>query len=138
MRRLAFIGMVSLVVSACGTAKAVTPDATNPAHCIAAFGWGAYWFGMTTPKHTPNRAKIAEMLAHARYERNKIRASGASVSAAEAEGENLTKAYAEDGDKLGKLMLDCSLAHTNDAEFRQQWPSLLASARADAERYPTR
>jgi hypothetical protein len=132
------VAMASMMVSACGSAKAVTPDATNPAHCIAAFHWGAYWFGTTTPKHAPNRAKIAEMMAHARYELNKIKASGASVSAAKAESEELTKAYAEDGGKLDKLMLDCSLAHASDIEFRKQWPTLLASARPDAEKYPTR
>jgi hypothetical protein len=132
------VAMASMLVSACGTAKAVAPDAANPAHCIAAFHWGAYWFGTTTPKHAPERAKIAEMMAHVRYELNKIKASGASVSAAMAESEALTKAFADDGGKLDKLMLDCSLAHANDAEFRKQWPSLLAWARANIEKYPTR
>lgn len=138
MRLMVGVAVASLAVTACGKAQAISPDANNPAHCIAAFHWGAYWFGATTSQHSPNRAKIAEMMAHAKYELNKIEASGASVNAAKAEGERLTKAYAKDGEKLDKLMLDCSLAHASDAEFRKQWPGLLVSARTAAENYPTR
>jgi hypothetical protein len=137
MRWAVAVAIGSMLVSACGKAQAIAPDSTNPAHCIAAFHWGAYWFSVTTPKHTPNREKIAEMVAHARYELNKIKASGASVEAAKKQGEELTKAYAKEGKKLDELMLDCSIAQANDPEFRKQWQSLLASARSEAANYPT-
>lgn len=136
MRWTIAVAGVSVLVGGCGKAQALVPDPTNPAHCIAAFNWGAYWFNLSSPEHVPERQKVAEMLAHARYELDKVKASGGSVEGARKQGAELTKLYADDGDKLTLLMRDCSLAQANDPEFRRQWPSLVSWAQSEAARYP--
>jgi hypothetical protein len=125
-----------MLAGGCGQAKALVPDPTNPAHCVAAFHWGAYWFNLSSSKHAPQPQKVAEMLAHARYEVAKIEASGGSEMAARKEGEELTRQYANEGDKLSLLMRDCGFAHASDPEFRRQWPALMAWANSNANRYP--
>ena len=131
------VAAASLFVSGCSKADATVPDPNNATHCIAAFNWGAYWFSLASPQHVPDRQGVARMLAHARYELDKIKASGGSVENAREKGAELTRLFADDGDKLTVLMRDCSKAHADDPEFRRQWPDLVSWAQAEAARYPT-
>ena len=135
MHRLVLAVSASMVLASCGKAEAIAPNPSNPAHCIAAFNYGTYWFSVA-PR---NSEKIARMMAQAKYEAIKIKSSGRSLSEAEAEGAALTKAYAKDGKEMNRLMLACGIAQAHDAEFRKQFPSLLEWARkAEPSFYPVK
>ena len=68
MPRLVLTIAASMALASCGKAAAITPDPSNPAHCIAAFNYGSYWFSLA-PR---NSEKIAWMMAQAKYEAIKI------------------------------------------------------------------
>jgi hypothetical protein len=116
--------IVASAVAACGQAAAVVPDSRNPAHCIAAFNYAAYWF------NKGNRPeKVTGMMARGIFEANKINASGGSLAKAEAEGKALTQAYAKDAEKMDALFLACGSAQDADPQFKDQLPTLVATAK---------
>ena len=131
MLRFILVATASLTLGACGRAGAITPDPANPAHCIAAFNYGAYLLSLP-PRQSEG---IALRMAQAKFEVGKLKASGSSLVEAKAEGLALTKAYADDGKQLNKLSESCSAAQLKDPDFKKQLPSLLASARAVEPRY---
>lgn len=125
MRGLVLVIMASMAIGACGKAEAIAPDHTNPAHCIAAFHYGAYWLS-----HKESyRPKVAVEIAKSIYEMNRIKAAGQSVERAKAESERVTKAYAENNEAMDDLYNGCSNALQGDAEFKRQLPALLQLAK---------
>jgi hypothetical protein len=130
MNRALSMSTVIMALAACSPAAAVAPDSQNPAHCIAAFNYGAYWF-----KVGKRPEKVTAMVARGIFEMNKIKASGGSVADARAEGEALTKAYANDQNQMDALFVACGSAQDADAQFKAQLPSLLVSAREAQARY---
>ena len=130
MKGIFIVASGAIALAACGRAVAVTPESKNPAHCLAAFNYGAYWFNVGK---RPDKATA--MVARAMFEMNKIEAKGGSLSDAKAEGMALTKAYANNAKEMDALFLACGQAQDSDAQFRAQLPILLAAARkAEAER----
>ena len=124
MKRVLIVASVVVALAACGRAGAVTPDSKNPAHCIAAFNYGAYWF-----KVGKRPEKVTAMVARGMFEMNKIKANGGSVADAKAQGTALTKAYADDAKAMDALFIACGSAQDADAQFKAQLPILLAQAR---------
>jgi hypothetical protein len=113
-----------LALASCNRAGAVQPDSSNPAHCIAAFHYGAYWFKVG---NRPD--KVTDMVARGMFEMQKIKSSGGSASAALAEGKALTRLYAADSKKMDALFTACGLAQDADPRFREELPELRANAR---------
>ena len=129
MKRAVIVASTVIALVACGRARAETPDSKNPAHCIAALNYGAYWFNVGK---RPD--KVTAMVARGIFEMNKIKASGGSVADAKAEGMALTKAYADNEKEMDALLVACGSAQDADTQFKAQQPTLLAAARkAQAE-----
>ncbi|GAA3901918.1 hypothetical protein GCM10022276_20820 [Sphingomonas limnosediminicola] len=116
---------VLVTAAGCNNARAASPDSSNPAHCIAAMNFEAYWLSKN-PKHADS---LAEVRARSLFEAQKIKASGASLKAAAAEGAALTKAYANDADKMNALALACLRAEDSDARFQQEKQTLIETVR---------
>ena len=131
MHRFSVIAMAAFSVGACGQAGATAPDHNNPAHCIAAYNYGAFWLS----QDASSQPKVAAEIAKGIYEMNKIKASGASVDAAQLESERLSKAYAKDSTAMDALYQDCTEALRADAEFRRQFQTLLQQAKSVAANY---
>lgn len=110
-------------LTACSQAAAVVPDSRNPAHCIAAFHYYAYWMNKGDQPR-----KATGMMARAIFEMNKIKAVGGSVAAAKAEGIALTKAYAANERQMDALFLACGSAQDADPKFHEQASSLIETA----------
>ena len=125
MRVLVLAAPVLLALSACGSAKAITPDNHNPAHCIAAFNNAAYWF-----KIGQKPEKVTAMMARGAFEMEKAKAAGHSAAATLAEGEAFTEAYAKDQTAVDALFLACGAAQDANPRFREELPELLARVRS--------
>ena len=131
MRQIVLVAMASIALGACGKADALAPDPANPAHCIAAFNYGAYWLS-----HKESyRPKVAVEIAKGIYEMSKVKASGQSVDAAKAESVRITESYSSDPDAMDELYNACSNALQDDEEFKRQLPTLLESAKPLAAKY---
>ena len=124
MKRVFMVASGVVALAACGQAVAVTPDSKNPAHCVAAFNYGAYWFNVGK---RPDKATA--MVARAMFEMNKIKSKGGSLADAKAEGMALTKAYADNAKEMDALFIACGSAQDADVQFKAQLPTLLAAAR---------
>jgi hypothetical protein len=121
------LGIVAALVglAACGNAGAAAPDSNNPAHCIAAMNFGAYWLS----KNSNHAEMVIEARARALFEAQKIKAAGRSLKAAKTEGAELTKTYGNDFEKMNALGLACSRAEDGDARFMEAKPTLIAKVR---------
>jgi hypothetical protein len=125
MRTILATSLICVSVAGCGSAAAVQPDSSNPAHCIAAMNFSAYWLG----KGNKFPAKVVNVRARGLFEAQKIKASGGSLDDAKGEAVALTKAYGKDLDKMDDLFLACAQAEDRDPAFQAQLPDLLATVR---------
>jgi len=133
MRRWALVAGALLPTSSCNRAAANAPDGNNPAHCIAAFNYAAYWFKVG---HRPE--KIIAMMARGAFEIEKVKARGASPAAALTEAKTFTQKYVKDQKTMDALFVACGSAQDADLHFREELPALLArvrSAQADLPAY---
>lgn len=121
--RLALVAIWLGVVGGCSPAAALAPDSKKPAHCIAAFNYGAYWFRVGKQP-----GKVTQMIARGLYEMQKLKASGASEAAAKAEGKALTEAYANNAKVMDSLFEACGTAQDSDPMFNAKLPELMAVA----------
>ncbi|HYU94620.1 MAG TPA: hypothetical protein VE989_00460 [Sphingomicrobium sp.] len=118
--------IVSVLISGCSAAhSATTPDSQNPAHCIAAFNYGAYWFRLDH-----NDRRVRNMYVRAAYEMEKLKAKGESATGALADGKVLTERYARDQDAMDRLFKACGDAQDADPKFREVQPRLIAQLSA--------
>jgi hypothetical protein len=109
------------ILSACSAAHSASPDSRNPAHCIAAFNYGAYWL-----KLGHKDRGVRNMYVRGAYEMEKVKASGRTASEALAEGKALTQRYARDTDAMDRLFEECGQAQDADPKFREAQPRLIA------------
>ena len=128
--RFAILGL-PLALVACGRAEALQPDSHNPAHCIAAFNYGAYWFKVG---NRPDKATA--MLVRGAYEMNKVKVAGRAPGEALAEAKALTQAYVRDEKAMDTLFQACEAAQNSDPRFRAEYPGLLARMKELRTRMP--
>jgi hypothetical protein len=126
MRPLLLV-LAPAVLAACAPAAAAAPDSTDPAHCIAAFNYAAFWLKQNE-RAGPER--VTDMVARAIYELDKIKAAGGSVADAHERGRALTVRYAADPKAMDALFLACGRAQDGDPRFRERRPALIEAARA--------
>ncbi|MBR2174321.1 hypothetical protein [Sphingopyxis sp.] len=119
--------VLSGVVGACGTATAVTPDSTNPAHCVAAFAYGR---SINAGAKVPDVALSVESTARALFEGKRMKVDG-TFEAGGREGEEFYATYGKDGDAMLKLAYECGKRQDLDPNFRAMNDSgaLMAAAR---------
>src|SRR3954452_5975108 len=119
-------GLFSLMIAGCGV-SACSPayssalDSKNPAHCIAAFNYGAYWF-----KIGHDDRRVRNMYVRGAYEMEKWKATGRDPKEALVEGKNLTRRYVRDPGAMMQLFQQCGSAQDADPEFREAQPRIIA------------
>ena len=112
---------VCALLSGCSAAHSAMPDSNNPAHCIAAFNYGAYWF-----KVGHRDRGVRNMRVRGAYEMEKLKAAGRSLDDAFAEGKALTQRYVRDEKVMDRLFKECGEAQDADPNFREAQPRLVA------------
>lgn len=117
------IASLALALAGCNRAVAATPDPRNPAHCIAAFSYGAVWLR----KGADLRAVIG-VQARAAYEMAKLARDG-RLEAGRGEGIELTKRYARDDDAMMALFEACGRAQDEDPVFKARQADFIQLAR---------
>jgi hypothetical protein len=99
-------------------------DASNPAHCIAAFN---LWATFANREGESNLQ--VQMIARALFEAEKLE-SGEAIAAAKAEGLKLSRdRLVDDLDAAQKLAAECGLRQDSDPAFEARGPDLLLKAR---------
>jgi hypothetical protein len=122
--RSPFIGLSSLLLAACGSARATAPDSSNAVHCFAAFNYAAYWFKVG---REPERESV--MLGRSLYELNRAKQAGIVDPLAEAK--DFLGANGNNHKDMGGLFQECSSAQNADPDFRAQLPDLVSRAKAE-------
>jgi hypothetical protein len=125
MRAFPIFVVAATALAGCAKASAAEPDSRNPAHCIAAMNFSAFWLG----KNNKYPEKVTEVRARALFEAQKIKASGGSMEAAKAESDALTRAFGNDLEKMNALSLACGVAQDRDPRFKAEIPALIATVR---------
>ena len=126
--RFLFLAAACVSLVGCRNATAASPD--NPAHCLAAFNYAAYWFKVG---NEPD--KVAQELAHGLYVIEKVKSDGGSGSDVVAEAKRFSVAHVKNSKEMGALYLACGKALAYDPQFRAEYSELLAKARPMVPRY---
>jgi hypothetical protein len=127
MHRFTAIAAASLIAAGCSSASA-TPNSQNPAHCVAAINYTNFWL-----RQGGKTELLINGTARAVFVLNQIRASGASLKEAKAEGARLTKAIGNDPERMNALAVECLEAQDRDPKFSAELPALIALVRANPE-----
>lgn len=116
-----------LLLGACGTASAVTPNSSDPAHCVAAFSYGRT---LAAGGKSPDIALSVQSTARAIFEGKKIKANGA-FETGEREGTALLAQFGKDEKVMMGLLLDCAKHQDADPAYRalNESGQLMAAAR---------
>lgn len=125
MRAVIVVIAAGTALAGCSKAFAAQPDSRNPAHCIAAMNFSAYWLG----RGNKYPDQVAEVRARWLFEGQKIKASGRSVDAAKAESAALTRAYGNNLEKMNALGAACAKAEDQDPRFQAEKATLIATVR---------
>jgi hypothetical protein len=114
-----------LAVSACSAAHSATPDSSNPAHCIAAFNYGAYWL-----KVARDDRGVRHMYIRGAFEMEKWKAGGHSAEEALVEGKAITERYVRDRDAMMRLLERCGEAQDVDPKFHESQDEIASALHA--------
>ena len=126
MRNCAFV-VLSGLLSACSAAHSATPDSRNPANCIAAFNYGAYWF-----KLDHNERGVRNMRVRGSYEMAKWKADGRSKDEAISEAKKITELYAKNDAAMDALFKACGSAQDSDPNFARAQVEIIAAMNSAA------
>ena len=121
--RLLLLASVSIVLAGCGNSTVASPDSNNPAHCLAAFNYYAYWFKVG---HEPG--KVAEELARGMYVMEQVKAAGISPSEVLAEGKEFTQMHVKNSNEMDALYAACAKSQAYDPRFRAEFRTLIGKA----------
>lgn len=122
--RIIILAAAAIGLAACGEATVASPDSNNPAHCLAAFDYDAYWFKVDNqPK------KVAEYIARGLYVMQKVKSSGGSQAQVLAEAKQFSVGHAKDSKQMDALGLECGKALAGDAGFQAEFADLIEKAR---------
>ena len=119
--RILFLAAASISLASCGNATAAS---NNPAHCLAAFNYAAYWFKVG---NEPD--KVERQLAYGLYVMEKVKSDGGSASEVLAEAKQFSVAHVKNSKEMDALYLACAKAQAHDPRFRAEFPGLLEKAR---------
>jgi hypothetical protein len=128
--RILFLAAACMSLASCRSAAAASPDSNNPAHCLAAFNYAAYWFKVG---NEPD--KIAQELAHGLYVMEKVKSDGGSASDVLAEAKQFSLAHVKNSKEMDALYLACGKAQAYDPRFRAEFSGLLVKARPLAPQF---
>ena len=123
MRNLILVAAL-VELAGCSNATAANADSNNPAHCLAAFNYDAYWF-----KVGKQPEKVAEYLARGLYVLEKVKSAGGSQGEVLSEAKQFSVAHVKDSKVMDAVGLACGKAQANDAQFRTEFGNLIEKAR---------
>lgn len=109
MRVFAILIVPSLLVG-CGSASAVRPDSSNPAHCIAAFSDAR---SLQDGMKNKDISYSLQWTARGIFEGKKLEAVG-GLRSGQTEGEALLAAYSKDSEVMNKLVRECASRQDTD------------------------
>jgi hypothetical protein len=113
-----------LLLAACAPASATALDASNPAHCIAAFNLTAI-----VASRTGDENLRMQSIARAIFESETLETREA-ILAAKAESQKVSQdRLIKDLDAGGKLAIKCAERQDSDPIFEARLPGLLVRAR---------
>jgi len=130
--RIILLAAASMSLASCSGAVAATPDSNNPAHCLAAFNYDAYWFRVG---HEPE--KVAEYLARGLYLLAKVKSAGGSPASVLAESKQFSREHVKNDKEMDALSLACGMALAHDAQFRAEFAGYVDQARPLVSGYQT-
>src|SRR3569833_2804580 len=107
--RVFLLAAVSTALVSCSNARAANLDSSNPAQCLAAFNYDAYWFKVG---NEPD--KVAEYLARGLYVMGKAKAEGHSPAAVLAEAKEFSALHVKDSKAMDALSISCGKALSAD------------------------
>lgn len=124
--KFALLTSTLLLLAACNSAQAVTPDAANPAHCIAAFSYGRT---IMLGGKTPDIAGALNSTARSLFEMKQLDRRG--VGNGKEEGAALLSIYGKDNQAMMGLLKACFEKQDADPAFQAANKSgrLMAAAR---------
>lgn len=117
-------GLLVICLAACSSPSSVEPNSKNPAHCVAAFNYAAYWFG----QGKKDERRITQMKVRAFFELDKIKSSG-DLAIAKQQSTALTKRYGRNLKVMTNLLGDCIRIQNEDSNFTLAKDQLWARAR---------
>jgi hypothetical protein len=123
MRNLVVVAAL-IGLAGCSNATAARPDSSNPAHCLAAFNYNAYWFKVG---HQPQ--KVAEYLARGLYVLEKVKSGGGSQAQVLSEAKQFSVEHVKDSKQMDALGRACGKRLADDAQFRTEFADLIEKAR---------
>jgi len=129
MRNLVSIAAV-IGLASCSNARTAAPDSNNPAHCLAAFNYNAYWF-----KVGNRPEEVAEYLARGIYVLEKVKSKGGRPSQVISEAQQFSIGHVKDSKAMDALGLACGEALAYDPNFRSEFAGLIEKARPLVPRF---
>ena len=124
MRIRVVVAAASIALAGCSNATAAGADSDNPAHCLAAFNYDAYWFKVDNQPE-----KVAEYIARGLYVLEKVKSGGGSQAEVLAEAKQFSVGHVKDSKQMDALGLACGKALAGDAQFRAEFAGLIEKAR---------
>jgi hypothetical protein len=125
--RILVLTAASLGLASYGNATPASPD-SNPAHCLAAFNYYAYWFKVG---HEPD--KVAHEPARGMYVMERVKSDGGSPPVAE--GKQFTRTHVKNSSEMDALYVACAKAQAYDPQFRAEFSGLIEKARPLVPQY---
>jgi len=122
--RILVLAAASIGLAGCSKEAAAVPDSNNPAHCLAAFNYDAYWFKVGNQPE-----KVAEYLARGFYVLEKVKSAGGSQAQVLAEAKQFSLGHVQDSKQMDALGLTCGKALAGDERFRAEFADLIKKAR---------
>lgn len=117
-------------LAGCSNASAESADSNNPAHCLAAFNYNAYWF-----KVGNRPEKVTEYLARGLYVMERVKSAGGSPAPVLSEAKQFTVDHVKDSKVMDALGVACGKAQAHDAQFRAEFGDLIEKARPLVPRF---
>lgn len=111
-------------LAGCNKANAAPADSSNPAHCLAAFNYDAYWL-----KVGKKPEKVAEYIARGLYVLDRVKSAGRSQAQVLSEAKQFSVGHVQDMKVMDALGLACGKAQADDAQFRSEFGNLIEKAR---------
>ena len=129
MRNLVMVTAL-MGLAGCSNATAASADSHNPAHCLAAFNYNAYWFKVDNQPE-----KVAEYLAQGLYVLEKVKSAGGSQAQVLSDAKQFSVGHVKDSKAMDALGLACGMALADDAQFRTEFGDLIDKARPLVAQY---
>lgn len=123
MRNLVMVAAL-MGLAGCGNTPAASANSNNPAHCLAAFNYNAYWFKIGNQPE-----KVAEYIARGLYVLEKAKSAGASQTHVLSEAKQFSVRHVKDSKVMDAVGLACGKTQANDAQFRAEFADLVEKAR---------